>query len=308
MIDKFVFACPQCGIKLERITAVKQQCPQDGQEYCCIDGIWRFLLPQRQAHFAQFVKEYETVRQAEGRGSTEAAYYRALPFADLTGKMTADWQIRAQSFQVLLQQVVGPLAEKRPCRILDLGAGNGWLSYRLAQRGHHVAAVDLTVNRFDGLGTHPMYDASFLPVQAEFDHLPFAGGQADLAIFNASLHYTSSYERTLREALRVVRPEGMVVVVDTAVYHDESSGAQMVREREAHFQQTYGFPSNAIAAENYLTYERIEAVAKTLSVSQRLLWPVPGWRRAVRKWRARLNGRREPAQFPLIVLQPAAEP
>ena len=47
-----------------------------------------------------------------------------------------------------------PLPERteRALRILDLGAGNGWMSYRLALQGHLPIAVDLLTNDRDGLG------------------------------------------------------------------------------------------------------------------------------------------------------------
>lgn len=288
---------------LEWVNQEQLRCPADGHVYGRAEGIWRFLLPEREADFAQFIEEYETVRRAEGRGGTEAAYYRALPFRDLSGLRQGEWEIRARSFTTLVQRVIAPLERERarPLHILDLGAGNGWLSYQLARRGHYLAAVDLALNPVDGLGAHVYYDGSFVPIQAEFDALPFAGGQADLAVFNASFHYTPEYERTLKEAFRVVNVAGQVVVVDTAVYHEESSGRQMVREREADYRRRFGFPSNAIASENYLTYERLALLAERLDVRWQFFWPVPPWRWWLRRWRARLRGQREPGQFPIIV-------
>ena len=286
------------------------RCSDDGFSFKRADGIWRCLLPERAPYFEQFVHEYETVRQGEGRGSDDPAYYRALPFADLSGRMAADWRIRSQSFSTLLEKVLIPLeiAYDSALRILDVGAGSGWLSYQLARRGHELAAIDLTVNRGDGLGAHVMYDLDFLPIQAEFDYLPLRSQQADLVIFNAALHYATDYVTTLQEAWRVAVPGGLVAVVDTAVYHNPSSGDQMVREREHLFQQKYGFPSNAIPSQNYLTYDRLAALAQQLNVNWQLHWPVPAWRWTVRRLRARLGGQREPAQFPLILGQKVKNP
>ena len=104
------------------------------------------------------------------------------------------------------------------------------------------------MNHFDGLGTHHHYETSFLPIQAEFERIPLLGQQVDLVIFNASFHYATSYEKVLAGALRLLRERGKVVVMDTAVYHNSASGQQMVAEREAAFQQQYGFPSNALPA------------------------------------------------------------
>lgn len=304
------FACPACRTPLTAVDPQTKRCPQDGRLYHRIDGIWRFLLPEREEAFARFVREYETVRAAEGRGSGDDAYYRALPYRDLSGQMAQMWQQRANSFRTLLDEVIVPLEnqvtafsnQQSAISTLDLGAGNGWLAYRLAQRGHAVAAVDLTVNDFDGLGTHPYYEASFTPVQAEFARLPFPDGAVDVAIFNASFHYAVDYTKVLAEARRVLRQNGRLIIMDTPLYRDGRSGAQMVKEREAQFQAQYGVAGSALPSENYLTYRRLAALADDLGVTYQLIWPVPRWRRAVRRLRVVLRRRREPAQFPIILL------
>ncbi|MDQ7029842.1 MAG: methyltransferase domain-containing protein [Ardenticatenia bacterium] len=299
------FACPACRAPLELTGPGEARCPADGHVYTRVDGIWRFLLPEREAFFRQFVQEYETVRRAEGRGADTPAYYRALPFHDLTGRYQEDWHIRAQSFLALLEHVVKPLesTRQRPMAVLDLGAGNGWLAYRLARRNHTVAAVDLLTNAFDGLGAHVHYDVTFTPVQAEFDRLPFTEELADLVVFNGSFHYAIHYETTLREALRVLRTGGRLVIMDSPVYRDGRSGDQMVREREALFEAKYGFPSNALASENYLTFDRLAELSDRVGVHWEFVRPRYsfGWRWTLRRWRTRLVGRREPAQFLLIV-------
>jgi SAM-dependent methyltransferase len=288
---------------LEALRTDEGQCPACGTLYPQRDGIWRFLTPEREAFFKQFIAEYAIVRQAEGRGCDDPAYYRALPFVDLTGRFCDQWRIRARSFRTLAERVLPGLeaGRARPLRVLDLGAGNGWLSYRLSMRGHYVVAVDLLTNASDGLGAHVHYDAAITPVQAEFDRLPFGRGQADLAIFNAALHYSTQYETTLREALRALRGDGRLVILDSPVYRDPSSGEQMVREREAHFEQVYGFPSNALPSENYLTFERLHQLKAALGLRWEFFKPFYGWRWALKPWRARLRATREPAQFLLIV-------
>jgi HemK-related putative methylase len=105
----------------------------------------------------------------------------------------------------------------------------------------------------------------------------------------------------LAEALRVLQPEGTVAIVDSPVYHDASSGAQMVRERETQFQKKYGFASNSIPSENYLTYDRLEELARKLGLRWQRIEPFYGWRWALRPWRARLRGHREPARFMVIL-------
>jgi SAM-dependent methyltransferase len=297
------FVCPHCRGPLTAAGATAYRCPADELDYPCRNGIWHFLTPGTCYHYAQFQREYETVRRDEGWGSNEPAYYRALPFADLSGRYNEIWRIRAITYRALLQHVVEPLAEarQRPLQLLDLGAGNGWLSYRLAQQGHQVAAVDLLLNEVDGLGAHRHYDVGFTAVQASYDHLPFAAAQVDLIVFNGSLHYATSAHHTLSQSLPLLRRGGRLVIMDSPVYRDAASGAQMVQEREEAFAQAHGFRGDSLANENFFTFDGLAALADSLKLNWRLVRPFYGWRWALRPWLARLRRRREPASFLLFV-------
>ncbi len=303
MNGMFTFACPRCLGDLESVESGVLRCSRDEMEYECRDGIWRFILPERMSHFEPFVKDYESIRRQEGRGAESPEYYRALPYRDLSGKRSADWRIRAASSRVLLKQVVAPMEArlKRALQILELGAGNGWLSNRLSQRGHQVAALDLAVNDFDGLGCYRFYESRFTLLQAEFDRIPFRLESVDMVIYNASFHYSEDYHQTLAQGLRVMRQDGFVVILDTPVYHQSRSGAQMVQERQSAFLQAYGLRSDALHSENYLTYEQLGLVGKRLQMQWKILTPFYGFRWVFRPFLARILGRREPAKFHVIV-------
>ena len=334
-LPSFDFACPRCRgalIPVEPSPPARGQgegasnqfrCPTDSLTFSRVDGIWRFLLPEREDHYTRFIAEYETVRAAEGRGADSPEYYRALPFRDLSGRFSQDWKIRARSFRALVREVVAPLERylERPLTVLDLGSGNGWLSARLALRHAQAVAVDLLTNPRDGLGAWRNYPVTFTPLQAEFTRLPLADGQMDLVIFNASFHYAEGCEDALAEALRVLAPPpGLVLVMDSPVYDDPSSGAAMVSEREAYFTARYGFPSNSLHSENFLTYPRMEELGRAVGIRWQHLVPNYGlrwrlrpwlrrWRRAsgiaLRRhdaaWLAQRRGGREPAEFGLWI-------
>jgi SAM-dependent methyltransferase len=289
------FVCPRCGGGLISTEPSQLHCRDDALIFRQVDGIWRFLPPERESHYARFVADYETVRRAEGRFSARASYYRALPFRDLSGRFSADWKIRAASFRALQRLLP---AESN---VLDVGAGNGWLSNRLSSGGHQVCAVDLLVNPEDGLGAWKFYETKFVPVQAEFIHLPLPDASVNVVIFNASLHYSESYEETLRESFRVLAPHGNIIIMDSPVYHDAASGAQMVAERKAQFLSRYRFASDSIQSEGFLTYEGMEELGESLGVRWRHVRPFYGWRWVLRPLLARLRGGREPAEFGLWV-------
>jgi SAM-dependent methyltransferase len=182
-----------------------------------------------------------------------------------------------------------------------LGAGNGWLSYRLAASGFRPIAVDLQSNTFDGLGAAVHY-RSVLPTlfprfKAELDRLPFADSQFDCAIFNASFHYSENYDVTLAEAIRCLRPGGTIIIADSPCYKRDQSGQEMLEERRKGFQARFGFRSDALASCEYLTADRL----LTLEARHQLEWTVHqpwyGVRWALRPIIARLSKKREPSQF-----------
>lgn len=292
------FICPRCRGNLQHISEQELFCSKDGLTFKQTNGIWKFLLPERESHYARFISDYETVRRFEGRGSPDSAYYRALPFHDLSGKFSADWKIRAASYRVLEKFLV---SNKNVSRVADLGAGNGWLSNRLALLGHHVSAVDLLTNAEDGLGAWVHYDSKFNCAQSEFTRLPFFDKTISILIFNASFHYSENYEETLSEALRVLQPDGKIVIMDSPVYHKAESGEQMLAERKADFTSHYGFASDSIKSEGYLTYQWMIELAGKFGISWDHIRPFYGIRWTIRPWLARLRHGREPAEFGLWV-------
>lgn len=305
-----ILQCPRCERPLGAISYNTQslfvpeiQCGGCGLQIQHEHGIWKALAPERLQYFDRFLTEYQLVRASEGRGSDDPGFYLALPFKDLTGRNVRQWAIRARTFRYIAHRILPELQERteRRLRLLDLGAGNGWMSYRLALRGHLPVAVDLSVNSRDGLGAATHYLAElptlFPRFQAELDHLPFADAQFDGVIFNASFHYSENYSRTLTEAVRCVRRGGMIVVADSATYRTEDSGQQMLQERRASFVKRYGFPSDSIRSLEYLTAERLEAMAHLFDLSWETHRPNYGVLWAMRPWIAKVAHRREPSQF-----------
>src|SRR5581483_11545680 len=188
-----------------------------------------------------------------------------------------------------------------PLHVLDMGSGVGWLSHRLARLGHASCAVDLNLDPRDGLGAAEHYPATWPLLQAEFDRLPLVGTQADVVVFNAALPYSADYCVTLAEALRVLRPGGRIVVMDSPIYRRNASGRQMVAERQAAFERTHGTRSDALPSIGYLTWEMLSGLGRELGLRWRAYTPWYGWRWALRPWRARLLRQREPSTFALLV-------
>jgi SAM-dependent methyltransferase len=298
----FAFVCPECRGPLELPDDGRLRCSADENEYPVVDGIPRLITDDRFEGYRRFIDEYETVRKAEGRGVTDQASYRALPFADLDGRHRGEWRIRAASFHAMMELVVAPMAEEVPhaLTIADLGAGTTWMSRRLALARHRVVAVDLDTDPTDGLGAKAFSEHDFDAVQAEFDRLPIPDGVCDIAIFNGAVHYSTDPAATLTEALRILRPGGAVVILDTPIYRSAAAGREMVADREQAFREQFGFASNSIECRGFLTFAELEELARALDIEWRCHRPFFGFRWALRPLWAKIRMRREPADFLVV--------
>lgn len=288
----FTLACPVC-----RTPLAGPRCPGCHRDWPQLDGIWRFLPPERAAVFEPFLRDYTRIRHAEGRGSEDPEHYRRLPDCDPDHPIAWQWQMRRRTWDSFRRRVLPRLGPK----ILDLGAGVGWLSHRLAGLGYQPCAVDVSVDDRDGLGAARHYNPNWPRLQAELDRLPLADGQADAAVFNASLHYSSDYATTLREALRVLRPGGSLVILESPIYRKEESGRRMVAERHADFERRFGTRSDALPSIEYLTWDWLDDLAGELGLRWERFPTWYGWRWALRPWVARLKRKREPSRFVILV-------
>lgn len=292
----WTLVCPRCHGPLEA-----QRCAACDTTHPCQDGIWRLLVPDDADRVERFLADYTTVRRAEGRGSPNAGYYQALPFPSAADPLAWQWAMRARTWVRFRQRVEARWAPGR--RVVDVGAGVGWLSQRLADAGHHPLAVDLSVDPLDGLAAARHYQPTWPRVQASFDRLPLPPDSADAVVFNASLHYSTDYLVTLTEVLRVLAPGGSVVVLDSPVYRHEASGPQMVAERHADFERRFGTRSDSVASVEYLTTTMIADLGRRLGLRWRIHRTWYGWSWALRPHQAKLRRRREPSRFLILVGQ-----
>jgi len=263
------------------------------------------LAPSRQRFYARFLEEYRKIRYAEGRGSDTAEYYLALPYRDLTGRNSDQWSIRGRTYAYFEKRLLSDFERYAGLDILDLGAGTGWLSYRLAQRKHRPIAVDIFVDTRDGLGAAHHYqttlDRQFPLVMAEFDNLPFEGGQFDLVIFNSSLHYSIDYDVTLTEAKRCLKPTGSIIVLDSPIYKRREHGGIMKEERHRYFEARFGFRSDSLPSIEFLDEDTLTRLEYSVRLKWKIHHPWYGWKWLLRPLKYRIKGSRPPARFCILV-------
>ena len=101
--------------------------------------------------------------------------------------------------------------------ILDVGCGPGAFALALAPRVRFALGVDLTLEMLRQARVFRMekkvLNAAFACADAE--QLPFAAAAFDLVTCQCAFHHIPKPELVLQEMVRVTKPEGRVLIIDT---------------------------------------------------------------------------------------------
>jgi SAM-dependent methyltransferase len=108
--------------------------------------------------------------------------------------------------------------------ILDVGCGIGTYVRRFRDFTPHAFGVDVSAERLAQAGLPGL-------AAARGERLPFRDGSFDVLVFNEVIEHVEDDRRTLEDALRVLRPDGHVVIyAPNRLYPFETHGIY-VRDR-----------------------------------------------------------------------------
>lgn len=295
--------CPACSEEVDCNTQLPEK------SAICLCGnqidinhfIPDFLTPDRRKYFDRFLKSYLSIRHLEGRAELTVKQYNNLPYAEAGTPLAWQWFIRAKSYEALKKLLLKTIPQG--AKILDLGAGNGWLCNRLNKLGYDPVAVDVNVDEFDGLRAIRTYGAHLPSIRCEFDNLPLENDTVDAVIFNASFHYVANAAATLSHIMRILKLGGFLIIMDSPVYKARSSGDEMIATHHDNFEEKYGDRSDHLNQIGFLTHSDIDSFADqfSLKMQKHKIWYGIKW--ALRPWIAKIKRKREPAKFALYSFQ-----
>ncbi len=130
-----------------------------------------------------------------------------------------------RAFEPELQAVIDQLPLSPAMRVLDLACGDGFYTRRLAERlgpGGAVVAVDLDPAYLEAARAETARytgPATIELVQASFDRLPFPDGSFDFVWCAQSLYSLPEPVTVLGHVHRVLRPGGIVGVLENDTMH-----------------------------------------------------------------------------------------
>lgn len=255
-----------------------------------VSGIWDLTRPERRTVLDEFARDYAAVRAAEQRELTPAEV-QTLPVVRPDHPLASMWQQRAASYARLTKA----LDSLEPGDMVDIGAGCAWLAADLARRDWCSAAIDITVHGGDGLAAAQFHSIEVLLARAEMQAMPFPSNSIDLAVFNASLHYASKVTSALHEAARIVRPGGIIAVLDSPVFAAAEAGRQMVSEFEQQAASSLGTPAARLEGPGFVTEDDVAEFDFTWVDSSNSL------RQRWHQWRGARRAGRETARRPLLL-------
>jgi ubiquinone/menaquinone biosynthesis C-methylase UbiE len=145
-------------------------------------------------------------------------------------QVAAHWDQRAAYYDEDFGHSIRTLAERAawdrildlmlpaadPLEALDIGCGTGFLSLELAARGHRVTGVDFAPSMIaEARKKAAERQAVIRYEEADAEQLPFAAASFDIAVSRHLLWTLPHPERAMDEWVRVVRPGGRLIVVDS---------------------------------------------------------------------------------------------
>lgn len=108
--------------------------------------------------------------------------------------------------------------------VADLGAGEGDLTLLLARFARSVVALDASAEMLKHLGARLRKEERGTTVnllQGELEELPILSDSVDAVFLSQALHHVGQPAVAIREAARILRPQGWLIVLDLHQHDQE---------------------------------------------------------------------------------------
>lgn len=108
--------------------------------------------------------------------------------------------------------------------VLELGSGTGCVAIPIAEAGAEVTAVELSADHLQQLRRYAKQrGVEIEEVEADARALPMADDSYDVVVIASLVHLVPGTDRLLREAERVCRPNGRLVIAGPWHRHPKSN-------------------------------------------------------------------------------------
>ena len=159
------------------------------------------------------------------RSQPELTEFVKFCYLDKDNLVAAKRFAASEEFDAIVK-VLGIGGSSKALNILDLGCGNGIVSYSLASLGHDVQSVDPDTSDDVGLGavSHLLQagvKGSITPVQGFAESLPFEDNTFDIVYTRQAVHHFADLQKGFDECFRVLKPKSQFLATREHVISDE---------------------------------------------------------------------------------------
>ncbi len=140
----------------------------------------------------------------------------------------AEWDARVASMFGARADLGAALALLDPSTVVgDLGCGTGSLSLSVSRHVAHVHAIDGSPAMLEAARQRLQAQANVTLAEGSLEALPLADHSVDVAVLMLVLHHVAEPSRVLKEARRVLRAGGRLLIADMCAHDREEFRAQM---------------------------------------------------------------------------------
>jgi len=196
------------------------------------DGLWAFYSGAKSGPARKFIDSIQFLFKGEKEMADDLARSRAILWqrqeetAGFFDAVAGNWD-RMQREVIGDVDLTGEIMKRvKKCRVVaDLGCGSGRFLTALQGMADTVIGVDKSPKMLKEAGRHLLRTRAkgdFDLRIGEVEHLPMADAEADVALINFVLHHLPSPDKGIAEAFRVLKKDGIFIVVDFAKHKNET--------------------------------------------------------------------------------------
>jgi ubiquinone/menaquinone biosynthesis C-methylase UbiE/DNA-binding HxlR family transcriptional regulator len=219
----------QAGLVEDRRTGknnLYRLCPADG-------GVLDQILANAEKEIPEVASD-----RAEMRRVVKKRQDRMRAFFDsVAGRLGRDY-VPGKSWKSMAEALLRLIP---PMVVADLGAGEGSSALLLSQRAVRVIAVDSSAKMIE-VGREQAARNGVANIEfrlGDMENLPIGAGEVELAFFSQSLHHALHPAAALKEAARILVPDGRIVILDLVRHRFEEA-------RELYADEWLGFTESEL--------------------------------------------------------------
>ena len=161
-----------------------------------------------------------------------------LPDIDDSHMYRKEWEIRKASCERLVRHLE---SKNRPLKILEVGCGNGWLSYQLSQiQSSYVIRLDVNLLELQQAERVFMAIPNLAFVYGDIDSASLGRQKFDIVVFAAAIQYFDSLKDIVPKIFDLLTEKGEIHIMDSHFYSMEEVKAARQRSNEYFLAKGFG--------------------------------------------------------------------